>query len=78
MKQKQKIFKTYSGYGKHPLTDAEVLVRVSQVRKRYQCKPVSKLYVRKTVGTGHHVSNTFHIKALMKRGYSYEEACKIA
>lgn len=78
MKRPVKIYKAYSGYGKHPLTDSEVLVRISQNRKKWQCRPVSKLYVRKSVDRGHHYMKTYLLKALMESGKSYDEACSIA
>ena len=76
MKQTQKIYKAYTSYGKHPLTDTEVLVRVAQNRKKWQGKPVNKLYKRQSICKGSHYTKTFLLKALMDSGMSYEEACK--
>jgi len=78
MKRQVKIYKAYTNYGRNPLTDSEVLVRISQNRKRWQGKPVCKLYVRKSVGKGHHYMKTYLLKALMESGKSYDEACAIA
>ena len=74
---KDKIYKAYGSYGHHCLQDSEVLERVSQNRKKWQCKPVCKLYVKKSVGKGRHFEKTFLIKAYVDSGMSYEEALKL-
>jgi hypothetical protein len=78
MKQTQKIYKAYTSYGRHPLTDTEVLVRISQNRKKWQGKPVCKLYERVKIDKGRHYMRTQLVKTLMDSGKSYQEACKIA
>lgn len=76
MKTSEKIYRAYGSYGHHCLQDAEVLERVSQNRKKWQCKPVHKLYARKSIGKGSHYNRTFLVKALIDTGMTYEEAMK--
>lgn len=72
---KQKLYKAYGSYGRHKLQDTSILEMVSQNRKRWQGKPVCKLYVRKRVDKGVHCDKTFLIKAFVDAGMTYEVAC---
>ena len=72
-----KIYKAYVGYGKHPLADSEILVRISQQRKKWQGKPVNKLYRKERKSKTSYVSNKHLLMALIDRGIPYEEAIKM-
>jgi hypothetical protein len=71
-----KLYKAYASYGRNPIADSNILEMVKQNSKKWQGKPVCKLYVRKSVGHGRHYDRTFLLKAYMDSGMTYEEACK--
>lgn len=77
MRYTKKIYKAYVGYGKHPLADSEMFVRISQNRKKWQGKPVNKLYRKERKSKTSYVSNKHLLMTLVNNGMSYEDAIKL-
>ena len=72
---KEKIYKAYSGYGKHPLTDSEVLNQVKAYRDRGKGLKKSSLYSHEQHKTNY-VDFKHLIMVRMNKGMSYAEAIK--